>query len=206
MRVMLFHGKAVKLLARITDKILISFEDARNKIPKAKDIILTGTPIKMHGEQLEDNQKKQILEKLKLHGNKPIVLIFGGSQGAKKINDSVVEILSEYNSLDYQIILSAGEKKYDDVIKELKERNVDIEKIENVKIFPYMYNMEEVEKIADILVCRSGATTIAEISIIGKPAILIPLPNVSNDHQMYNAKVLEKVSSAKIIKNDELNR
>ena len=64
--------------------------------------------------------------------------------------------------------------------------------------------MGDIEKISDILVCRSGAVTIAEISVIGKPAIFIPLPNVSNDHQTYNAKVLENVKSAKIIKNDEL--
>lgn len=65
--------------------------------------------------------------------------------------------------------------------------------------------MEEVENIADVIVARSGAMTITEIANLAKPSILIPLPNVSNDHQMYNAKVLEGVNAAKIIKNDELN-
>lgn len=65
--------------------------------------------------------------------------------------------------------------------------------------------MEEVENISDIVVARSGAMTITEIANLSKPSILIPLPNVSNDHQMYNAKVLENVGAAKIIKNDELN-
>ena len=64
--------------------------------------------------------------------------------------------------------------------------------------------MEEIENIADVIVARSGAMTITEIANLSKPSILIPLPNVSNDHQMYNAKVLEKVGAAKIIKNNEL--
>lgn len=199
-----FPGKAVKMLVKMTDTILISFEDARDRISGAKNVVLTGTPIKMNIEELKDINKQKILEELKLKDDKPIVLIFGGSQGARKINEAVIELLSYNKKLNYQIILSAGAKQYDGVIEQLKEKGIDISENENVKILPYIYNMEEVEKIADILVCRSGATTIAEISTIGKPAIFIPLPNVSNDHQTYNAKVLEKVDAARIIKNEEL--
>jgi UDP-N-acetylglucosamine--N-acetylmuramyl-(pentapeptide) pyrophosphoryl-undecaprenol N-acetylglucosamine transferase len=70
---------------------------------------------------------------------------------------------------------------------------------------PYIYNMEEVMNIADVAVTRSGAMTITEISNLGKPSILIPLPNVSADHQLYNAKVLEKIGAAKILLNDSLD-
>lgn len=192
------------MLAGITDKILISFKDAKNRIPKAKEIVLTGTPIKINTEKLQDSKRKDIIRELKLDESKPIVLIFGGSQGAKRINEAVIELLLENCNLDYQIILSAGEKQYENVIKQLDEKGLNTSQIKNVKIFPYLYNMGDIEKISDILVCRSGAVTIAEISVIGKPAIFIPLPNVSNDHQTYNAKVLENVKSAKIIKNDEL--
>ena len=78
-------------------------------------------------------------------------------------------------------------------------------RIENVKIMPYIYNMEEVMNVVDIIVSRSGAMTITEIANLGKPSILVPLPNVSHDHQLYNAKVLEKVNAAKIILDNELN-
>lgn len=192
------------MLAKITDTILISFEDARDRIPKANKIVLTGTPIKINTKKLTENQKKDILQELNLSDEKPIVLIFGGSQGAKKINEAVVDLLSQNKKLNYKIVLSAGEKQYNNVIEQCKENKIDISKNTDVKIFPYIYDMGEVEKISDILVCRSGATTIAEISAIGKPAIFIPLPNVSNNHQTYNAKVLENINSAKIIKNDEL--
>lgn len=192
------------MLAKITDTILISFEDARDRIPKAKKIVLTGTPIKINTKQLTESQKKDILRELNLSDEKPIVLIFGGSQGAKKINEAVVDLLSKNKKLNYKIVLSAGEKQYNNVIEQLKKNNIDISKNTDVKVFPYIYDMGEVEKIADVLVCRSGATTIAEISAIGKPAIFVPLPNVSNNHQTYNAKVLENINAAKIIKNDEL--
>lgn len=198
-----FPGKAVKLLAGITDTVLVSFEEAKKKISKAKKIVLTGTPIKVP-EILTDIRKKEILNELGLEEKLPIVLIFGGSQGAKKINEAVIELLLKNNKLNYQIILSAGAKQYDNVMKSIEASNVDISKIGNIKILPYIYNMQEVEQVADILVCRSGATTIAEISVIGKPAIFIPLPNVSNDHQTYNAKVLADINAAKIIKNEEL--
>ena len=199
-----FPGKATKMLAGITDTILIGFDSAKNKIPRAKKIVLTGTPIQINNEKLNDNQKQGIIKELELEENKPIVLIFGGSQGARKINETVIELLSQNKDLNYQIILSAGEKQYDNIIKELKEKNIDISTNKNVKVFPYIYNMGEVEKVSDILVCRSGAMTITEISLLGKPAIFIPLPNVSNDHQTYNAKVLENSNAAKIIKNDDL--
>lgn len=198
-----FPGKAVKLLAGITDTILISFEEARSRIKKAKKVVLTGTPIEVP-ELLTEIRKQEILNELGLESQKPVVLIFGGSQGAKKINEAVVELLSKNQELNYQIVLSAGAKQYDNVMELMREKQVDITKAGNVRIFPYIYNMTEVEQVSDILVCRSGATTIAEISAIGKPAIFVPLPNVSNDHQTYNAKVLENIDAASIIGNSEL--
>ncbi len=192
------------MLAKITDTILISFEDARDRIPNAKKIVLTGTPIKINTKELNESEKMAMIKQLDLNNEKPIVLIFGGSQGAKKINEAVVDLLSQKQELNYQIILSAGEKQYNIILEQCKEKQIEISNNKDVKIFPYIYDMGEVEKISDVLVCRSGATTIAEISAIGKPAIFVPLPNVSNNHQTYNAKVLENINAAKIIKNEEL--
>ena len=96
-------------------------------------------------------------------------------------------------------------KQYELIKQQVEKSRIDIEKIENTKILPYIYNMEEIENICDLVVARSGAMTITEISNLGKPSILIPLPNVSNNHQMYNAKVLEKAGAAKIIENNTLN-
>ena len=85
------------------------------------------------------------------------------------------------------------------------ENNVYINHLENAKIVPYIYNMEEVMNVSDLIVARSGAMTITEISNLGKASILIPLPNVSGDHQLHNAKVLENIGGARIILNNELN-
>lgn len=201
-----FPGKAVKMLAKKVETILISFKDAEKRIKNAKKIVHTGTPVKIHKKEYGINEKSEIIRKLGLIETKPIILIFGGSQGAQKINEAVVGILEEKLNRNYQIMWATGPKQYDIIKEELKEKRIDIEKIENAKIVPYIYNMEEVMNVANVIVARSGAMTIAEISNLGKPSILIPLPNVSQDHQLYNAKVLEAAGAAQIILNNDLTK
>ena len=147
----------------------------------------------------------KILQEVGLKGDKPIVLVFGGSQGAKKINDTLIEIIKEKQNSNYQVIWATGLKQYDIIKEELETSNTNINNISNMKIVPYIYNMEELMNVVDVIVARSGAMTITEISNLGKPSILVPLPNVSHNHQLYNAKALEKVGAAKIILNDEIN-
>ena len=106
---------------------------------------------------------------------------------------------------DYQIMWAAGPNQYQDIKSKLKQEKIDIDEIENTKIVPYIYNMEEIINIVDLVVCRSGAMTITEISIVGKPAIFIPFPFATENHQEYNARVLEKVGAAKIILDKDLN-
>ena len=107
---------------------------------------------------------------------------------------------------DYQIMWATGPKQYEIIKNELAQKNIDIEKIDNAKIVPYIYNMEEIMNVSNIIVARSGAMTITEISNLGKPSILIPLPNVSQDHQLRNAEVLQKIGAAQIILNNELEK
>lgn len=200
-----FPGKAVKMLAKRTDTILVSFEDAKSRIKNAKNIVYTGTPVKIEKRDYNINEKKEIINKAELSENKPIVLIFGGSQGAQKINEAIIEILKCKLNKDYQIMWATGPKQYDIIKSALKDINIDVNNIENAKIVPYIYNMEEIMNISNLIVARSGAMTITEISNLGKPSILVPLPNVSGNHQLYNAKVLENVGGAKIILNNELD-
>ena len=200
-----FPGKAVKMLAKKADTILVSFKDAENRITNCKNVVFTGTPVKVKKQDYGINEKLNIIKNMGLSETKPIILIFGGSQGAQKINDAIINIIENKLNKNYQILWATGPKQYDIIKDELKEKNIDIENISNAKIVPYIYNMEEAENIADVVVARAGAMTITEISNLGKASILVPLPNVSNDHQMYNAKVLEKVGAAKIITNDSLN-
>lgn len=200
-----FPGKAVKMLAKKTNTILISFEDAKNRIKGAKNIVYTGTPVKIAKKDYGINEKLQIIKSAGLTETKPIILMFGGSQGAQKINEAILGILENKLNMNYQIMWATGPKQYDIIKERLQDRNININNIQNAKIVPYIYNMEEIMNVSDLIVARSGAMTITEISNLGKPSVLIPLPNVSGDHQLYNAKVLENVGAAKIILNDELN-
>lgn len=199
-----FPGRAVKMLAKNTDAILISFKDAEERIKKANNIVYTGTPVKISKKDYEINEKMDIIKKAGLNGTKPIVLVFGGSQGAQKINEAIVGILKNKLNKDYQIMWATGPKQYDIIKQMLQHENININNIDNTRIVPYIYNMEQIMNVSNLIVARSGAMTITEISNLGKPSILIPLPNVSGNHQLYNAKVLEDVGAAKIILNDEL--
>lgn len=195
-----FPGVAVKMLSNKASKVLVGFEDAKVRLPKAKQVIVTGTPTKVKKIKISDARKQELLKESKLNNNKPIVLFFGGSQGAKSINNSLLEIISKKQNQNYQILWAAGPAQYEQIKKDLKEKHsIEIDNIENVSIVPYIYNMEEIMNIVDLVVCRSGAMTITEIANVGVPAIFIPFPFATENHQEYNAKVLQKVGAAKII-------
>lgn len=200
-----FPGIAVKLFKNKADKILVGFKDAKERLDNKDNVIVTGNPIKIKKTGYTESQKEKIKTELGLKLDKPIVLVFGGSQGAQSINRSFIEIIVNKKNKNYQIMWAAGPEQYDKIKEKLNEVNINIEKIENAKIVPYIYNMEEVMNIADLVVCRSGAMTITEVSAVGKPAIFIPFPFATENHQEYNARVLEKVGAAKIILDKDMN-
>ena len=200
-----FPGVATKLLAKKVDTVLVGFEEAKQRLPKAKKVVITGTPTKIKGITMSQAQKDVMKNEIGLNNDLPIVLVFGGSQGAKTINEAVIDIILNKLNKKYQIIWASGTKQYDIIKENLKNKKISIDRIKNVKIIPYIYNMEEVMNISDIIVSRSGAMTITEIAKIGKPAIFIPFPFATENHQEYNAQVLEKVGAAKIILDKDLN-
>jgi len=154
---------------------------------------------------MTEDRKKEIIKQNDLSENMPIVLFFGGSQGAKTINDSLIKIISANKNINYQILWACGNSQYEIIKNELKNNFLEIDKIKNVKILPYIYNMEEIMNIVDLVVSRSGAMTVVEVANAGKPAIFIPYPFATENHQEYNAKVLENVGAAKIILEKNLN-
>ena len=200
-----FPGIAVKLFKKKANKILVGFKDAKERLDNRENVVVTGNPIKLKKQNYTEAQKTKIKQELGLKLDKPVVLVFGGSQGAQSINRSFIEIIVNKKNKNYQIMWAAGPEQYDKIKNKLNEVNIDIDKIENAKIVPYIYNMEEVMNTADLVVCRSGAMTITEISVVGKPAIFIPFPFATENHQEYNARVLEKVGAAKIILDKDLN-
>ncbi len=154
---------------------------------------------------MSQEEKIKVKRDLGIQEDLPLVLVFGGSQGARTINQTILKLIEQRLNKNYQIVLATGQKQYDIIQKELMNKDIDIKNLYHSKIVPYIYDMERIMNACDLAVCRSGAITITEIAIVGKPAIFIPLPNVSQNHQEYNAKVLESRGAAKIILDSNLN-
>ena len=192
-----FPGVAVKVLSGKTDTILVGFEDAIKRLPKAKRIVVTGTPTKVKKIELTQEQKEMLKKQLNINNDLPIVIVFGGSQGAESINTCLINIINNKLNKEYHIVWAVGQSNYETVKATIKEEH-------NCSIVPYIYNMEEVLNLADLVVARSGAMTITEVAKCGKPAIFIPFPYATENHQEYNAKVLENAGAAKIILDKDL--
>ena len=128
-------------------------------------------------------------------------MIFGGSQGALKINQAVIQALPAFATKDYQILYASGERYYKEI-----EESIGIMKdaAKNISIQPYIDEMAEVMANCDLLIGRAGATSIAEFTSLGLPAILIPSPYVTNDHQTKNALSLVQAGAVKMIADSEL--
>ena len=193
-----YPGRAVHIMAKNASKVLVGFEAAKERLPMAKEVVVTGTPTKVHKLELDKTRKEQILQELGLSDNLPIVLIFGGSQGAKAINDAIIGMLKNNKVNGYQIVWATGQKQFSVISDELRENNMDINNLNNCKVLPYIYNMEEIYAIADLVIARSGAMTVTELAITCKPAIFIPLPSVGANRQEDNARVAEKLGAAKV--------
>jgi UDP-N-acetylglucosamine--N-acetylmuramyl-(pentapeptide) pyrophosphoryl-undecaprenol N-acetylglucosamine transferase len=200
-----YPGKAVKMYSKKVDEILVGFEETKMRLEDCKKVVVTGTPTKIRKLNISAQRKKELLHELGIKNDLPIVLVFGGSQGAQKINEAVIELIKLKKNEKYQIIWATGAKQYDIVKEEFEKNDIYMSNLKNVKVVPYIYNMEEIMNISDLMVCRSGAMTITEISIVGKPAIFIPLPSMSANRQEDNALVLKKIGAAKIILNKDVN-
>ncbi len=203
-----YPGVSVKMLAKNATKVMIGFEDARARLKNRENIVYTGTPAKFNEETYKKLDKTRCLENLKLTNvNKKLILVTCGSQGARKINEVVLDMVKKYLNDKIYIILVTGDKNYDDVMSQIndieKELNIDLSKY--IRIEKFVYNMDEMYKAVDMCITRAGAMTITELSLAGKPSILVPLPYAAENHQFYNAKVLEGVNAAKIIEQKNLD-
>lgn len=190
-------GVTNKFLSKYATKIAICFPDAKSYFPEKK-VVLTGNP---RAQEVAGIKKSSILTDYGLNTEKSTVVIFGGSRGALKINQAFIEALPDFENKEYQVLYASGQRYYE----ELQEKvNLYGNKLTNVSIQPYIDKMAEVMGNVDLLVARAGATSIAEFTALGLPAILIPSPYVTNDHQTKNAKSLVKIGAVEMIADQEL--
>ena len=158
-----YPGIAVKVLSGKVDTVLVGFEDARKRLPKAKKVVVSGTPTKLKKIELTIPQKENLKKELKIKNDLPIVLVFGGSQGAKSINEALLGIIRNKLNEQYHIIWAVGQNQYNVVKEELEHDKLNINNIKNITIVPYIYNMQEVMNLSNLIVARSGAMTITEV-------------------------------------------
>lgn len=196
-----FPGLAIKMLSKKADITAISFEETRSMM-SAKRMVLTGNPLRPNLFAAHDID---LLRAQNGFDEKPMVLMFGGSLGADKMNEALVQMLKKGYVTEFNLIASTGERHFDEVMKKLSAANVNLEKQRNVKVVPYIYNMEEIFSAADVVVGRAGAITVSEITALGKAAVLIPSPYVAHNHQEYNARYLEKNGAARVVLENEVS-
>jgi UDP-N-acetylglucosamine--N-acetylmuramyl-(pentapeptide) pyrophosphoryl-undecaprenol N-acetylglucosamine transferase len=190
-------GLTNKFLSRYVNNIAICFEEAKNFFPSEK-VVFTGNP-----RATEVLGKDAIKGRLSvgLKTNVPAVLIVGGSRGAKPINEAVIKSLTELGQKPYQILYVTGDVHYQDVKNEVEL----VGNPNNVIIKPFINNMPEVLAGMDLVVARAGATTLAELTSLGIPSILIPSPYVTNNHQERNARALSEKGAAKLVLEKDLS-
>ncbi|GED70625.1 UDP-N-acetylglucosamine--N-acetylmuramyl-(pentapeptide) pyrophosphoryl-undecaprenol N-acetylglucosamine transferase 1 [Brevibacillus reuszeri] len=191
-------GLTNKFLSRSVTKVAVSFSESLAFFPSAKTV-LTGNPRAtevMHGNAEAGRSF------LGVDAGKKIVLIFGGSRGARAINEAVVAMVNQLGQFtDTHFVYVTGDVHYEKIHAELQQMG-DIST--NITVLPFVHNMPDVLAATHVLVGRAGASTLAEVTALGVPSILIPSPYVTNNHQEKNARGLEKVGAAEVIVEQEL--
>lgn len=191
-------GKTNRLLSRWAKKVLVSFEESRKYLPKGK-VIVTGNPIR---KEIMERTREEGCKILNLSPEKFTLLITGASQGAKSINEAVLEALPQWDGQDRQIIHLVGRKNYEEVQKVAGEAVSDFNA--EYRCIDYTEDMASVFAVADLVIARSGASTMSEITAKGIPAILIPYPFAADNHQEKNARLVEEHGGAVVIPDKEV--
>jgi UDP-N-acetylglucosamine--N-acetylmuramyl-(pentapeptide) pyrophosphoryl-undecaprenol N-acetylglucosamine transferase len=190
-------GLTNKFLSKYVDKVAICFEESSSFFPTNK-VVLTGNP---RASEVIGRDGERGKKSVGLNPNQKSVIIFGGSRGARPINDAVLEALKDVENKDYQILYVTGEVHFENVLERVKQ----LGNPKNVIIKPFIHNMPDVLAGVDLVVSRAGATTIAEITALGLPSILIPSPYVTNNHQEKNARALSEKGASLLRLEKELN-
>jgi len=187
-----YPGITTRLLKKHAQTICIAFEGAKKYLEDCLDkIVVTGNPVR---KKLNVHSRAEAVKKWNLNPDKPIIFVFGGSQGARAINHALVKILPEFlEAYDVQVLWQTGSKDFDTI----KEN--EISKNNNVRIHPYIDEMEFAYSAGDVIVSRAGAITLAELAVVQKPVILVPYPFAAGRHQEHNAKFIEDQGAALVI-------
>ena len=192
-----YAGVTNKLLAKKASKICVAYEGMDRFFPADK-IIMTGNPVRQNVLQTEIT-KEEARKAFGLEPDKKTILVVGGSLGARTVNESIINHLDMVENADVQIIWQTG-KYYNKAIMDTLAQH---KPIKNLKVMDFISDMGAAYKAADLVISRAGASSISEFCLIGKPVILVPSPNVAEDHQTKNALALVNKDAALYVKDIE---
>lgn len=196
-------GITNKLLALVVDKIALGYKEAIPFFSNQKKIVVTGNPIR---EEVVSVDRAQGIQALGLDEGKKTVLVAGGSRGARSINRAMKTVHQRFaNRAGIQILHVTGQSEYNNMVSFYQESGIDVLGTGNIIITPYLYNMPDALAAADIGIFRAGAIGLAELTAKGVPSILVPYPYAAENHQEYNARVLEKDGAAIMITDAQLD-
>ncbi len=196
-----FPGITNKALAEKVDIVMLTSEDAKPRMKCKNEPVITGLPVR--GEILEADPIKS-REELGFD-NRPLILSMGGSLGSREINKAIVEVIASHSDDNkYNFMVSTGQNGLW-VPDKLRDRGINLDTADNIKVRPYINDMARCLSAADVVICRAGASSLSEIQALGKPSILIPSPNVTENHQYHNAMALVNKNAAVIIEEDKLS-
>jgi UDP-N-acetylglucosamine--N-acetylmuramyl-(pentapeptide) pyrophosphoryl-undecaprenol N-acetylglucosamine transferase len=193
-----YAGVTNKLLAKKATKICVAYHEMEKYFP-AEKIVVTGNPVR--NIQISEKLKEEAYQYFNLEKDKPIVLVVGGSLGARTINESLLEKIMQLSNSDVQIIWQTGKYYFDSVKDKVGERAG-----KYIHVHDFITRMDLAYNVADLMISRAGAISISEICLTGKAAILVPSPNVAEDHQTKNALALVKERAAVMIKDQEAKK
>jgi len=189
-----YPGITTRLLERKAEEIHLMFEDAARYLRDKKKVLITGNPVR---KSINEDDSATAREKLGIKGANKVVFVVGGSLGAKGINKGIEHSLNELEREGVTILWQTGKLLYDHYSPLSSEK---------VKVLSFIENINDYYAAADLVVARAGATTIAELSYLNKPAVLVPLPFSAEDHQLKNAKSMENAGAAVVVEEKNIEK
>lgn len=195
-----FPGVTTKMLAPKVNAVMLAMPEAQQYMKFRNKPYITGNPVR---QELLHASREEARKALGIDG-RPLLLSFGGSLGAKYINEAVEGLIKWHNGTGrFYHIHGTGKAGYETMIANLKESGITLSK--EVDVREYIKNMDECMAAADLVISRAGAITLSEITALGKPAVLIPSPYVAENHQFHNAMTLKRAGAAEIIEEKDLS-
>ena len=196
-----FPGITTKALSKFVDTVMLAMEDARDRLPQNREYVFTGNPVRGSVASAKREEARRHFNM----DDSPMILSFGGSLGARKINEATAAVMQWHASTQkYYHYHAMGKFGVDWMPDLVKQKGVDLKNCPKIRMTEYINDMDYCMAAADVVICRAGAITLSEIEMLGKASILIPSPNVAENHQYHNAMSLAKRGAAIVIEEKDL--